>query len=143
MREGAKLAQICQSKVMLLAVIAPETGVAIGGDSGAFFAPPDRTEHYRSVLAEGDLRLRRMGLSPQTQLVRGDPADHILAAARDFGADLVVVGQQQQGNLARWFLGSLTSDLADKLGCSLLVGRLQIDDAVLFDTARSAGDAGS
>ncbi len=133
LREGARLAQICKAEVFLLAVIDLSSGMSMGEATvpGLVLA---QQEAFEEVLAEGVRRLTAMGFVPKAKLGLGDPVEEIAAVSREIGADLVVVGHRQQGTIARWWRGSVGMRLVNNLGCSLLVGRLEIgDDALMPD----------
>lgn len=134
LREGARLAQICHARVVLVAVVEPASEVYTG-DLGAVYFPDDKTEDFQKILDEGTARLRRMGLVPEARLEKGQPVERITSIAQEVGADLVVVGHHKQGALARWLKGSVTTSLSDSLSCSLLVARLEISDEELFGAA--------
>lgn len=138
LREGARLAQICSSRVVLLAVVDPvDALLPMAGIAGVYVEPvqQDRAEDFQKILDEGFERLTRMGLSPETRLEKGDPAERITATAKDVGADLVVVGHHKRGMVARWLIGSVAATLSDNLECSLLVARHEISEDVLFGKA--------
>jgi len=122
LREGATLAKTCNSKVVLLAIVDLRTTIALAEAAGTG-ATAHQTEDFRAILDEGLERLSKMDLKPEGRLERGDPVERIVAAAADTKADLVVVGHHRQGALSRWFLGSVTEALNDKLTCSLLAAR--------------------
>jgi nucleotide-binding universal stress UspA family protein len=54
-------------------------------------------------------------------VVEGDPRTEIVASARDWGADLVVVGARGLGGIARFFLGSVSLAVARYAPCPVLV----------------------
>lgn len=137
LREGARLAQICQAQVVLLAVVDTSIGLSMAG-AAAPYAPPYDMDEYRRILDEGLARLTRMGLSPQARLEVGEPADRILAVVSDVRSDLVVVGHHRYGFMRRWLNPSVTAALADRLPCSLLVARHEIGDDELFAAAEAA-----
>ena len=137
LREGARLAQICGADVVLLAVVDMSVSASMAGTAAPYAAPEDMDE-YRRILDEGLSRLRRMGLSPRAHLETGEPTDRIVAVAADVQADLVVVGHHRYGIIRRWLHPSVTAALADRLQCSLLAARHEIDDEELFATAGSA-----
>ncbi len=133
LREGARMAQICGSRrVMLLAVVDPAAGLAMAVDPVAGYLPLQEEVNYQKILDEGVERLVRMGLTPEARLETGHPAERITAVAAEIRADLVVVGHHKQGVMARWLHGSVTTALSDGLDCSLLVARQDIPDEVLF-----------
>ncbi|WP_158971096.1 universal stress protein [Chachezhania sediminis] len=131
LREGAKLAQACGARVVLLAVVEPSSAV-FAGDASTVYIGPDMTDEFRQILDEGAARLVRMGLSHETRLETGLATECITRVAHEIGAELVVVGHHKQGAMARWLLGSVTASLSDSLNCSLLVARLEISDEALF-----------
>ena len=57
------------------------------------------------------------------RVVEGDPREEIVTAARNWGADLVVVGARGLGALSRLFLGSVSLAVARQAPCPVLVGR--------------------
>lgn len=132
LREGALLAQTCNARVVLMAVVEPSVGYGMAIDPAVAYLPPERTEDFQNILDEGVARLNRMGLTPVARLETGLPVERITAVAAEISADLVVVGHQKQGVMARWLLGSVTASLSDSLSCSLLVARTEVSDDVLF-----------
>jgi nucleotide-binding universal stress UspA family protein len=64
----------------------------------------------------GDARLAR-------ELHFGDPANVICQRAAELGIDLVVVGSRGLGRLNRLFLGSVSSAVAARAPCSVLIVR--------------------
>ena len=134
LREGARLAQLCGSEVFLLAVVELSTGLVMG-ESTVPGLLLQQQQAYEEILAEGVRRLTAMGFQPHSRLALGEPAQEIGAAAREVGADLVVVGHRRQGGLARWWRGSVGTQLVANLTCSLLIGRLEIGDDDFFAPA--------
>lgn len=139
LREGARLAQVCAARVVLLAVVDPTDGFVplAGGIAGVYIQPeiPDRTDDFQSILDEGFARLTKMGVQAEARLERGEPIDRITEVAKQVSADLVVVGHQKRGMVARWLIGSVAASLTDSLECSLLVARMEIADAELMANA--------
>jgi len=141
LREGARLARLCGAEVFLLAVVPQTTGMTLVQD-----AAPELTigqdQVFEDVLAEGVRRLERMGFpSPLARITTGDPARQIEAKAREIGADLVVVGHRRHGVLTRFWPGSVASYLMEHLGCSVLVGRMQIADEDVFGAVQNGATA--
>lgn len=135
LREGARLAQICHSRVVVLAVVDPsDDSIPITGITGVQIQleQSSHVQEVQEILDEGVERLERMGLTPVARLERGDPAETILVVADEVAADLVVVGHHKRGLFSRWLTESVTSSLTNRLKCSLLVARLEISDDVLF-----------
>jgi nucleotide-binding universal stress UspA family protein len=80
-------------------------------------APPE----LEAVLAEARDRVEAAGLTGDYVWAAGEPADAIVATARDRNAQLVVLGRQHHGFLER----VLGTDVADEVeraaGCDVLV----------------------
>lgn len=138
LREGARLAQICQARVVLVAVVEPVPDLYpsdFGAVYASSYASADKTPEVQKILDDGLERLKRMGFTPEARLERGSPAERITSVAAEVDADLVVVGHHKQGALARWLNGSVTTDLSNSLSCSLLVGRLEVAEEALFSAS--------
>lgn len=119
--QGAELASLCQARVYLFAVVAHELGVALAEAAAPSDLPEREYQEVRRVLAAGAEELRRAGLSVQTRLGTGNPAEEIGRMAHEVGADLIVVGHREQSALARWWRGSVGASLLAHAPCSLLV----------------------
>ncbi len=125
LREGAKIAQLCNATVFLLAV----AEVAAGGGSleGGFISVAEQVETYQKILEEGVERLKAMGFSPTARLGMGEPGREIAGVAKEIEANLVVVGHRPDGPLARWF-SSVGTYLVKHLSCSVLIAQTEIGD---------------
>lgn len=108
-------------EVHLLAVV-PLTGAVAAAEGfyteSMYEAERERIEH---ILDEGVGLLKNVGVDAQGHLRAGEPAHQIARLAEDLGVNLVVVGHQRRGVLARWWQGSVGASLLDRLSCSLLV----------------------
>jgi nucleotide-binding universal stress UspA family protein len=63
------------------------------------------------------------GRSAVGRVVEGDPREEIIAAARTWGADLIVMGARGLGALKRFLLGSVSLAVAARAPCPVLVCR--------------------
>ena len=63
-----------------------------------------------------------VGLKRSTaQSIEGSPADVLLEAAHDFGADCIVVGSKGLTGAARFVLGSVASSVSHHAPCDVLI----------------------
>ena len=69
--------------------------------------------------------MRRLppGLAAERDVLDGAPAQRIVDAAREWGADLVVVGDHNRHILSRFVLGSVSDAVVRHAPCSVLVVR--------------------
>jgi len=116
-------------EVHLLAVV-PLTG-AVAAAEGFYTESMYEAERERveAVLDEGISVLKQQGIEAQGHLRAGEPSHQIAKLAQDLGTDLVVVGHQRRGVLARWWQGSVGASLLDRLDCSLLVAQQASDSS--------------
>lgn len=124
LREGALLAKAYRAAVFLL-VIDRFTAAARVAD-GVY--PVPITSPAPELLERGLARLGRLGVAAKGSVAEGDAAMLIGKAARDFRADLVVVGHRRQNLLERWWSGSSGAYVTDQVDCSVLIARDIISD---------------
>jgi nucleotide-binding universal stress UspA family protein len=73
-------------------------------------------EHFRQVLS-------RSGVSGiKTVVKQGHPADEVLAAAREEGADMIVVGSRGK-RLHTFMMGSVSREIANRAEIPVLIAR--------------------
>lgn len=110
-------------EIHLLAVV-PLAG-AVAAAEGFYTESMYESERERveNILKEGVSLLEQRGIHAQGHLRAGEPAHQISKLAGDLGVDLVVVGHQRRGVLARWWQGCVGASLLDRLDCSLLVAQ--------------------
>jgi nucleotide-binding universal stress UspA family protein len=84
---------------------------------------PDGMVGQQRTLREAAGLLSARGVSHTTTEAMGRPAAAIAAAARDSGADIIVVGSRGRGAAAGLLLGSVSSELVRESPCDVLVVR--------------------
>ena len=67
--------------------------------------------------------LRHVGIEPTLLLREGDPAEEIVAAARQGGFDLIVVGHRGISAIKALVLGSVSQGVVAHAPCSVMVVR--------------------
>lgn len=94
----------------------------------------------RAMKAQGDACLLAMGASERVrklkpmwevaaEVLSGSPALEIIRRARDWQADLIVVGSRGRSALGRLVSGSVSLKVAAEASCSVRVGRRALRDA--------------
>jgi nucleotide-binding universal stress UspA family protein len=124
LREGALIARAFRAKVFLLIIEREGAGVRLA--DGVY--PVPRGDDAPHLLQRGLDRLARIGVGAAGEVVVGEPATVIGACARNFAADLVVVGHRRQSLLDRWWSGSSGAYLVDNVTCSVLIARNIVSD---------------
>jgi nucleotide-binding universal stress UspA family protein len=123
------------------AVWAIQTAYALAGQLGAqialvhcveifpvvdpqFILPVELEENLRKA-GDALLRERRRVLpetvSPELFRCEGRPADEIVATARRWHADLILIGSHARGRVAQFLLGSVARELIQRAPCPVLV----------------------
>jgi nucleotide-binding universal stress UspA family protein len=128
------------SVVRVLAVIQSVFDPAVGMP-GLAISPDVVEDLAASVLAEAE-RVARASASTiearertvEAIVSEGRPASVIVDTARQFEADLIVVGSHGRGPIAGTFLGTVSAEVAESAPCSVLVVRRDtISSLVLAD----------
>lgn len=78
------------------------------------------TERLVGVVAD---KLRSAGLKAETVVKEGDPRSIIIDEAKDWFADLIVVGSHGHTGITRWLLGSVAQSVVAHAPCSVEVVR--------------------
>jgi nucleotide-binding universal stress UspA family protein len=66
---------------------------------------------------------RTAGMQPAVHIRVGHPAEQIIAAAEEWGADLIVTGHRGKGLFERWLLGSVSRLIIAYAHCAVMVVR--------------------
>ena len=95
-------------EVVLLRVLQPVPPVVVEGAAYAPVGDPvaERID-AQEYLAPVAIELRNKGVRVTTEVRSGDPAQEIVAAARDAGADLIAMSTHGRGGLGRLIFGSV------------------------------------
>lgn len=108
------------AKVIIMHV-APAPATMVGGEMMVPLPPVD----YKAQLWESFRKLqatepRARELRIETRLAEGDPAYEIVAAAKEIGADLIVMGTHGRSGFGRLVLGSVAEQVLRKAPCPVL-----------------------
>lgn len=121
--ECAELANFLQADTHLLAVASMPPSLFLTEG----FVPEELLEEEKkrtqAVLDEGIQALRTRGFNAAGHLAVGEPVEEICRMAQQLGADLIVIGHNQNTSFAaRWWKGSVGASLLDHAPCSILIG---------------------
>ena len=131
---GGRLAAAAGAAVRLLHVIHPIAPFILNG-------PPDavtQTEEAEQLLA----KLRRWlpaDVAADQLVLTGLPVEQIVNAARDWEADVVVVGDHNRHVLSRFVLGGVADAVVRQAPCSVLVVRAKDRQSARAQTRGALG----
>ena len=120
--ECAELANFLGAETHLLAVASMPPSLFLTEG----FVPEELLEEEKkrtqTLLDEGIARLKELGFNATGHLAVGEPVEEICRLAKEQGADLIVLGHNQNTSFAaRWWKGSVRASILDYAPCSLLV----------------------
>ncbi len=118
-----ELALALGATVRLIHVAPPEPDF-VGYEAGPITVRQRVAAEYREARRRAhsiESRLRNSGLAVEAMVVQGEPADKILHHAREFGADLIVLGSHGHGMLYELLVGSVTSAVMRAAPCPVVV----------------------
>ena len=122
LRQGSELAELTNAEVHLLAVIRTSATMPMAGGVNTSEVVTEEHNEVKKLLNEGVERIKeRRHVKCTGSIGFGDPVDEIENMARDFDADLVVIGTRKLGGLDRWWRKRIGKNLIDRLPCSLLI----------------------
>lgn len=131
LEHGLKLAKLVGAEVTILTVTEPAAVVGAGYASiaGTMIDPmPEliqaQEDAAKQVLATAETAAKDAGVTVQTRLIDNSfPAEGIVAAAAETGADLIVMGSHGRRGIGRLLLGSQTSNVLAHSKVPVLVTR--------------------
>ena len=122
---AAALAVAEGSRVVIVTAFQEGTGARIAGADGV---PDDLRYALSDAVQAQELAERGRGIVSKAgvskivvQAIAGEPASVLLEAAKDFDADLIVVGSKGLTSAAHFILGSVASSVAHHAPCDVLV----------------------
>jgi nucleotide-binding universal stress UspA family protein len=116
------LARAAKAKILLVHVTpvpAHAGGVRLAGEAPHDFDHETRADVIENLKRFGQPAMEA-GVETEPVLRQGDPAEEILRAAQQVGADLIVMGRHRQAP-NHWFLGSVAEHVVRKTSCPVLV----------------------
>jgi nucleotide-binding universal stress UspA family protein len=99
--------------------VLPYTGFAVAAPT----VPHELCEHDRKPLQEAVEIAAESGVDVEAELLKGNPADEIVAFGDTIDADLIVVGSRGHGTVASALLGSVSRGVLHESRRPVLVVR--------------------
>ena len=94
-----------------------------GADTAALMMADNARERLAAIQAELAGLKASPGVEVDVQLVHGSPGDALLTYVAQNGADHIVIGHTERGALARWLVGSTSTDVLAKARVPVTVVR--------------------
>jgi nucleotide-binding universal stress UspA family protein len=80
-------------------------------------------EQAKDIVEKGAAKLRLAKLNVSTALVEGDPKSQILDVAKEWKADMIILGSHGRTGLNRFLMGSVSQGVVSHAHCSVEVVR--------------------
>jgi nucleotide-binding universal stress UspA family protein len=77
----------------------------------------------KDLVEKAAAKLREAKFEVSTELVEGDPKSKILDAAKEWHADMIVLGSHGRSGISRFLLGSVSQDVVRHAHCSVEIIR--------------------
>lgn len=98
-------------------------------------------ESVTTALEATTAGLTRNGLEVDSTIREGRAATGIIDEARDFGADLIVIGSRGHGPISTILLGSTSAEVVDHASCPVLVARRRtLGDILVADDGSATAE---
>jgi nucleotide-binding universal stress UspA family protein len=111
-------------EVVLLRVVEPIAPMVIEGSRHVEVEDIEaRRTDAEEYLAPVAVELRNKGVRVESRVRRGNPADEIVAAAREAGADLIAMSTHGRGGLGRLMFGSVAQAVLGHVDMPVLLMR--------------------
>jgi len=108
----------------VVAHVAPQVDVVPSGDFGMTGAQEHELTDYDWIpLEEARTLAAERGIEVETEMLRGDTVDELVAYADSLDADLIVVGSRGHGAIASALLGSVSRGVLHEARRPVLVAR--------------------
>lgn len=120
--EAVQLAKALGSEVHLVSAFEPLRGARIEGarDAAAKIWAVGPDDEVQRVIDQAAAKVRAAGVTAETHIVTGDPADALLEIADKEKADLIVIGNRGMHGISR-VLGSVPNKVSHRAHCNVLI----------------------
>jgi nucleotide-binding universal stress UspA family protein len=119
---GAQLARTLAAEIAFVRVI--DSALVYPADTAIPPAQLEAEARQEAKKLVGDFRQRLSPQSPALEFISvGDPATEIVKAAKDWPADVIVIGSHGRGGVQRVLLGSVAEGVMRHAPCPVMVVR--------------------
>ena len=132
LREAILIAKKVDSKITLVHVVEPSLVFSTMQNPsepywGSISAPlienalSIEEKEGNKILNKNSRIVEKEGIPFDTQLLLGNPSEEILKFSKKKKVDFIVVGSLGKGMLSRVLLGSVSTSISQKAGCSVII----------------------
>jgi len=120
LERALELAKAFEAKILVTSVARVMADAGTGRSMGGL-DPTDSPEEHAAELQSAAERAKAAGVTVELVRALGDPAEAIVKAAEQNGADLIVVGARERGWMQRMLDHSVSQDVARHARCDVLI----------------------
>lgn len=106
-----------------IVAILPPVGDFTGTAAQVLTVDADANKEAQTLVASVAAQLRTAGLDADTVITEGDARSAIVDGAKEWSADLIVMGSHGYTGITRWLLGSVAQSVVAHAPCSVEVVR--------------------
>ena len=126
-KESALLAKKLETKVILLHVVHSETSFSkqyrdeYADKSNVMYLSDVDKKGATDVMKIGVKQIEEEGVTPETDIRMGEPANEILEYAAEKNIDYIVMGSRGLSGIKKFLTGSVSSRVMEHSHCSVLI----------------------
>jgi nucleotide-binding universal stress UspA family protein len=128
-----ELAATTGARLILLHVLAASEAMAVDAVGMPYYDPAGATEFARNTLESWCVMARSRNIPCDAIVREGHPAQQVLAVARQFRANRLLLGTRSRGKISKLLLGSVAEQVLRSANCPVLTvgpeAHLQADGA--------------
>jgi len=120
LHEASRMAAKLEAEITIMTV-APDLCLTEVSDSECKLITESLFSEAEGLMKKVTSELAAKGIKAAIVIKNGHPAEEILDAAKQIGADMIVVGSHGRHGATRFFLGSVSSKIVEHAACHVLV----------------------
>lgn len=120
LHEASRMAEKLGAEITIMTV-APDLCLTEVSDSECKLITESLFSEAEGSMKKVTNELAAKGIKAEIVIKNGHPAEEILDAAKEIGADMIVVGSHGRHGATRFFLGSVSSKIVEHATCHVLV----------------------
>lgn len=121
--EAVRLTKALGAELHLVSAFEPLRGAHVTGapEGAARVWAPRPDDQVEAILGEAAATVRLADVPVSTHAIREDPADALIAVAKEVGATMIVVGSKGMHGARRLALGNVPNKVSHHAQCNVLI----------------------